>query len=399
MRQVRIPAAFMRGGTSNAVVFHQRDLPVDRSEWVEIFLAAMGSPDSTGRQLDGMGGGVSSLSKVCVVGSSSHPDADVDYTFAQVSIKDASVDFRPNCGNMSSAIGPFAVDEGYVRTYGDKALVRIHNTNTRKIIHSHFAVDGGAAAVDGDFSIPGVSGTGAPIRLDFLQPGGSATGRLLPTGNVVDWFQVPGIGDVEASIVDAANGCVFVRASAFGLKGTEMPDRLEALPELIEKLECVRTQAAIAMGLVRRADDFRNKTTLIPMIGLMSGPEDYRTISGDLIKAERSDVTTRMFSMGGWPHRAMPLTSSLCMAVAARVEGTVVHQCARDTGNPEADVRMAMPSGILVVGAKVRRDHGRWHAESVSVYRTARRMFDGHLLVRASRVPGLAVVRRRKAAA
>ena len=162
MKQLKLPAVFMRGGTSNAVVFNQKDLPQDRALWDEIFLAAIGSPDPNGRQLDGMGGGVSSLSKVCVVGPSTRPDADIDYTFAQVQVKEAKVDYGANCGNMSSAMGPFAVDEGMVKVSGREALVRIHNTNTKKIIHALFSVDEGLAAVDGDLAIPGVSGTGSP---------------------------------------------------------------------------------------------------------------------------------------------------------------------------------------------------------------------------------------------
>ena len=165
MKQIRLPAVFMRGGTSKAIVFHQRDLPADRSLWDAIFLAAIGSPDPNARQLDGMGGGVSSLSKVCVVGPASRPDADIDYTFAQILVKERRVDYSGNCGNMSSAMGPFAIDEGMVPASGPEALVRIHNTNTQKIIRARFPMDEGLAAVDGDLAIPGVSGTGAPGRV------------------------------------------------------------------------------------------------------------------------------------------------------------------------------------------------------------------------------------------
>src|SRR5688572_20103166 len=190
MKQIRIPAVFMRGGTSNAVVFHARDLPRDRALWDDIFLAAIGSPDPYGRQLDGMGGGVSSLSKVCVIGPASRPDADIDYTFAQVLVKEARVDYSANCGNMSSAMGPFAVD--------------------------------------GELAIPGGSGTGAPGRLEFREPGGATTGKLLPTGNVVDTLDVTGCGKVRVSMVDAANACVFVRAADLGVTGTELPDEIDA---------------------------------------------------------------------------------------------------------------------------------------------------------------------------
>src|SRR4249920_155659 len=200
MKQSKLPAVFMRGGTSKAIVFHERDLPRDRRAWDEIFLAATGSPDPYGRQLDGMGGGISSLSKVCIVGAPTRPDADIDYTFAQISVKEAKVDYGGNCGNMSSAMGPFAVDEGLVKMSGPDALVRVHNTNTKKIIWSRFPLDDGVSAVDGDMAIPGVAGTGAPVKLEFREPGGATTGKLLPTGSVADDLDVPGLGKVRVAM-------------------------------------------------------------------------------------------------------------------------------------------------------------------------------------------------------
>src|SRR5438105_9043778 len=191
----------------------------------------MGSPDPYGRQLDGMGGGVSSLSKVCIVGPSSRPDADVDYTFVQVQVKDARTDYQGNCGNMSSAIGPFAVDEGLVRVKDGDATVRIHNTNTKKIINATFPVSEGRSIEDGNLVIPGVSGTGAPVRLDFMEPGGASSGKLLPTGHVTDR-----LGDIEASLVDAANACVFVDSHSLNLKGKELPTELEERPHILERL-------------------------------------------------------------------------------------------------------------------------------------------------------------------
>src|SRR5271166_5435755 len=205
MIQQAIPAVFMRGGTSKALMLHARDLPPDRGHWAPLFTAAMGTPDPYGRQLDGMGGGVSSLSKVCVLAPSQREDADIDYTFAQVLIKEARVDYKGNCGNMSAAVGPFAVDEGLVRPNGDQANIRIFNTNTSKVIHANFPVEEGRARYDGDLVIPGVGGSGAPIRLDFLQPGGASTGKLLPSGQALDLLHVPDFGAVEASLVDAAN--------------------------------------------------------------------------------------------------------------------------------------------------------------------------------------------------
>jgi len=385
MKQLRIPAVFMRGGTSNAVVFHAKDLPADRAQWDEIFLAAIGSPDPYGRQLDGMGGGVSSLSKVCVIGPSTRDDADIDYTFAQVQVKEAKVEYGANCGNMSAAMGPFAVDEGLVEANGQEALVRVHNTNTKKIIWSRFPLDYGMAAVDGDLAIPGVAGTGAPVKLEFREPGGATTGKLLPTGNVADTLDVVGVGKIRVSMVDAANACVFVRARDLGIKGTELPDEIDANIELLKKLAAVRVAASVAMGVTKSPEEAARRAA-VPFVGFVSAPQDAKTLTGDRIEATGVDLTARMMS-NGQPHRALPLTCTLCLAVAARIEGTLVNELARPAGNPEAEIRIGMPSGVLTAAASVRKLEGQWHAEQGAFYRTQRRMFEGHVVVRASRVP------------
>lgn len=387
MKQLKIPAVFMRGGTSNAIVFHQKDLPADRREWDEIFLAAIGSPDPYGRQLDGMGGGISSLSKICVIGPSSRPDADIDYTFAQVQVKEAKVDYSGNCGNMSSAMGPFAVDEGLLKASGKEALVRVHNTNTRKVIWSRFALDDGQSAVDGDLSIPGVAGTGSPVRLEFRDPGGATTGKLLPTGNVVDMLDVPGCGKIRASLVDAANATCFLNAADLRIKGTEMPEELDRNAELLKKLAAIRIAASVAMGIARTPEEAAEKRT-VPFVGFVSGPQDAVTLAGEKIEAGQVDLTARMIS-NGQPHRALPLTVTLCTAVAARIEGSLVNQAARLASDPDAEIRIAMPSGILTVAARVYKKDGTWHAEQGAFYRTQRRLFEGYVYVRASRVPGL----------
>jgi len=387
MRQLKIPAVFMRGGTSNAIVFHQKDLPADRKQWDEIFLAAIGSPDPYGRQLDGMGGGISSLSKVCVVGPPSRPDADIDYTFAQVQVKEAKVDYSGNCGNMSSAMGPFAVDEGILKATGKEALVRVHNTNTKKVIWSRFALDDGQSAVDGDLSIPGVAGTGSPVRLEFRDPGGATTGTLLPTGNVVDTLDVPGYGRIKASLVDAANATCFLNAADLGIRGTEMPEELDRNAELLKKLAAIRIAASVAMGIARTPEEAAEKRT-VPFVGFVSGPQDAVTLAGEKIDAGEVDLTARMIS-NGQPHRALPLTVTLCTAVAARIEGSLVNQAARLASDPDAEIRIAMPSGILTVAARVYKKDGSWHAEQGAFYRTQRRLFEGYVYVRASRVPGL----------
>jgi 2-methylaconitate isomerase len=368
MPLLSLPAVFMRGGTSRAVMFHARDLP-ERAAWDPLFLGAMGSPDPNGRQLNGMGGGISSLSKVCVLAPSEREDADIDYTFAQIQIREPRVDYRSNCGNMSSAIGPFAVDEGLVRPNGDTAVVRIFNTNTRKIIRSTFPLAGGRAATDGDLAIPGVAGTGAPVRLDFLAPGGATTGKLLPTGNAVDRLDVPGMGAIEASLVDAANACVFVRARDLGLTGRELPE---------ERMQVIRRLASIAMGIAK--DDAEARATAgVPIIGFVAPPMDAPTLSGEPVAAAQVDLTARFLS-NGQPHRALPLTASLCTAVAARITGTVVAEALAPGAG--AQVRIGMPSGILVVGAEVsRNDSGAWVAHCGAFYRTARRLFDGRIYV------------------
>jgi 2-methylaconitate cis-trans-isomerase PrpF len=375
MRRTKLPAVFMRGGTSKAVIFHLRDLPADRAEWDAIFLSIMGSPDPHGRQLNGMGGGISSLSKVCVIGPPSRPDADIDYTFAQVLTKEARVDYSGNCGNMSSAVGPFAVDEGLVKAGDGEATVRIHNTNTKKIIHGTFPVREGLALVDGELEIPGVAGSGAPVRLDFLDPGGASTGRLLPTGNASDVLDIPGAGKLTVSMVDAANACVFVEAAALGLTGTEMPDALERDAGVLAKLAAIRAHASVAMGITKDLEAARTKT-MIPFVAIVAPPCEAATLSGERLDASAMDLTVRVVS-NGQPHRALPLTGSLCTAVAAGITGTVVAKASR-ASSTEA-IRLGMPSGVLTVGAEVVREPSGWRAVRGSFYRTARRLFEGYV--------------------
>jgi 2-methylaconitate cis-trans-isomerase PrpF len=363
----------MRGGTSKAIMFHARDLPAECAAWDAIFLSAMGSPDPYGRQLDGMGGGVSSLSKVCVIAPSARDDADIDYTFAQVQIQEARVDYGANCGNMSSAVGPFAVEEGIVTASDGETTVRIFNTNTRKIIHSTFAVHGGRAVIEGDLAIPGITGTGAPVRLDFIEPGGATTGRLLPSGHALDIIDIPGLGKIEVSMIDAANACAFVAAEALGLKGTEMPDELERNTAAMERLATIRLYASMAMGIGGTLEEARARKA-VPFIGFVSPPQDALTLTGEALAAEATDLTIRMLS-NGQPHRALPLTASLCAAVAARIEGSIVARAARRGAG--AKLRLAMPSGVLTVGAEATCSNGVWHVASGSFYRTARRLFEG----------------------
>ncbi len=366
-----IRCVFMRGGTSRALVFRRDDLPPDRQAQEAIFLAAMGSPDPNGRQLNGMGGGISSLSKVCIVGAPTRPDADVDYTFAQIGVDRASVDWGGNCGNMSSAIGPFAAEEGLVEVPADgEATVRIHNTNTGKMIIAGFRMQGGRPAVTGDLSIDGVAGTGSPIRLEFRDVAGSRTGVLLPSGHAQDTLQRRDGSPVRASLVDAANPCVFVAAEDLNLTGSETPDVLNDTPGLLDDFEHLRCQASVRMGL---APDMESAGTsrAVPFIGIVAAPCD-RLSRGQ--KVSNADIEVRMLS-SGQPHKAVPVTSALCLAAAARTPGTIPFDYA---GSGSGPLRIGHASGSILVDAPIDAVQGRvLHA---SVYRTARRLFQGEVL-------------------
>lgn len=357
-------------------MFRAEDLPADRERWGSIFLAAMGSPDANGRQLDGMGGGSSSLSKVCVIGPPSRADADVDYTFAQVAIGEARVDFSGNCGNMSSAIGPFAIEEGIVAAPQDgEARVRIHNTNTGKIIVARFPVVDGALAADGDLEIDGVAGKAAPIRMEFLDPGGAKTGKLLPTGAAIDLFDIAGLGAIAASCIDAANPCVFVAAEAMGRSGVELPGELEGDARFLECMEAIRHAAAVRMGM---AADLDAVAASIPMVAMVSAPRAAPTLSGRMLTAADADLHVRMLSMRQ-PHRALPITGAICLAIAARVPGAIPHRLCAAANGP---IRIAHPSGVTIIDAAMSGEDGAIRAEHGAVYRTARRLFEGTVLYR-----------------
>ncbi len=372
MRFREIPALFMRGGTSKALMLHRRDVPADRAAWEPLFLSAMGSPDPFGRQLDGMGGGVSSVSKICIVEPSARDDADVDYTFVQVVVREARIDLSGNCGNMLAAVGPFAVDEGLVPVPDGPATIRIFNTNTRKLIRAGFDVRDGKTVYRGALAIPGVPGTAAPIRLDFVDPGGATTGRLLPTGAVRERLAVPGVGSVDVSMVDAANACVFLKAGDLGLAGSELPATLEAVPGLLDRLGRIRRAASVAMGIAR--DDAHAAGIVhVPFVGLVAPPLDASTLSGERIAAAEVDLTARVIS-NGVPHQALPLTATLCLAVAARLPGSVVSEVARVAGE---SLLVGMPSGVLAADAELVRDGDALRATRGSFFRTARPLMRG----------------------
>ncbi|KAL2858565.1 PrpF protein [Aspergillus pseudoustus] len=365
--QHSLPAAYYRGGTSRAVIFNRADLPPSQQEWAPIFRGAIGSPDPYGRQLDGLGGGISSLSKVCVVGApSTHPAADVDYTFAALGVKNADVDFSSNCGNMVSAVGPYAVDAGLFEAHRDaqSAIVRIHNTNTGKIIHATFPVVNGEAAARGDLAIDGVAGTAAPIKLDFIDPAGSRTGQMLPTGGVRDRFD-----GVDATCVDVANPCVFVRADDLGVSGTLTPDEISATPGLLARLDSIRRQAGVAMGLASKPEDVPGS---VPKIGMVSSPAEG---GADGNNKRAVDLVVRALSVGQ-PHRAVPITVALALATAARLPGSTVADVTSSDPIDPAGITIGHASGKILVGATFRGGGG---LEFATVFRTARRLFEGQI--------------------
>ncbi|MEX0694857.1 MAG: PrpF domain-containing protein [Rhodospirillales bacterium] len=374
MTQQAYPATFIRGGTSKGVFFRHDALPEDRAARDRIFIHALGSPDAYGRQLNGMGGGVSSLSKAVIVGPSSVAEADVDYTFAQVVIDKSEVDYSATCGNLSSAVGPFAVDSGLIKPVQGKQTVRVFNTNTRKIYHATFAVEDGDFQPTGDFEIPGVSGTGSRIRLDYLDPGGATSGKLLPSGNALDVLDVPGVGRVEASLVDASNAVVFVAAERFGKTATESVAELEADHKFMADLDAVRRTAAVVMGLAATPDTAKLGN---PKIGIVGKAAPGMTLAGTKIMSEDCDLAARIISMEQ-VHRVLPLTGAMCLGVACRIPGSVPNALVREQ---PGDLRLANPSGVIPVDANVITGANGVAAESCTVYRTARPLMTGQVLV------------------
>lgn len=375
MNQYFIPASFYRGGSSKGLFFHAKDLPAEIERQDEIFLAAMGSPDPNGRQLDGMGGGVSSLSKAVIIGPSTHPDADIDYTFAQVAVDKAVVDRGANCGNLSSAVGPFAIEEGLISATDGITSVRIHQVNTRKIIHAQVPVRHGKPLVEGELAIAGVSGSGARIRLDFKSPGGSITSGLLPTGNVVDQIVMDNGRKLSISMIDASNPVAFVAAEDLNLQGLRHPDEIETLPGLMATLDDIRRKAAVLMGLANTPE---TAGLANPKIAIASRPNAFVALDSSAFNKNDYDIGINMLSMER-AHKAITLTGAMCAGVASLIEGTIPHAISSSTPNT-AEIRVGNPSGIVGVSAKVDQVDG-WSVDYASVFRTARCLMKGSVAV------------------
>lgn len=377
--QRRIPAALMRGGTSRGLFFHQNHLPSDPAVRDRVILTAYGSPDPNRRQIDGVGGAVSTTSKVALIGPAQSPDYDVEYLFGQVSIDRPIIDFKGNCGNISSAVGPFAVDEGLVNAVEPVTRVRILQKNTNKLIVAEVPVKDGRYNEAGDYAIDGVPGTGGKIILRFSDPGGSLTGKLFPTGNRKDRIPVAGFGELAVTAIDAANPVIVVAAESLGLEGTEI-EEVERHAELRATLEQIRCRMAVRLGFAGSEEDATRSCQAVPKIAFASSVKPYRTANGRSIECSEIDLLVRMMSMGTL-HRAFAVSAAVAAAGAAMIAGTVVHDLVSDEARQATMLRLGHPGGIIEVGAVVDRDGDRVHYREAVLGRTARRIMEGYVLV------------------
>ena len=368
-----IPATIIRGGTSKGVYLLKRDLPEEDKKWDALLLKMMGSPDK--KQIDGLGGSQSVTSKVAIVNKSERVDADVDYTFAQVSVDKPLVSYKGNCGNISSGVGPFAIEKGLVDVKEGTTPVRIYNTNTDKIIVADVKTQNGEVVYDGDFSIAGVPGTASPIRLKFVDPAGTLGKGLLPTGHAVDVLEVPEFGSVEVSIIDAANPLVFARAKDLGLTGRELPEELNADAEKLELLEKVRGMAAVKLGLIEDYTKSAWETPGIPKMTFVAEPEAYINIDGKEIKKEEMDLLSRMMSMQK-THPSYAMTGAMCTAAAMVVKGSIVNQVCADDIDTQF-IRIGHPGGILECGVDYREDEQNLKIQDTFGFRTANLIMEG----------------------
>ncbi len=386
---LRLRCSILRGGTSRGVFFHMNDLPSDRGAVEAVLLDVFGSPDI--RQINGLGGATSQTSKAAMISPPSRPDTDVDYTFAQVSIASALVDWGGNCGNLSSAVGPFAIDHGLVPVTEGVTTVRIHNTNTSKLIIASVPVRDGRAVVEGDYAIPGVPGTGARLDLEFLDPAGSSTGALLPTGRPADEVTLADGRGLRVSVVDAANPVAFVLASELGLRGNESPAEIERRTDVTGALEEIRGIVAEWVGIVADRGDALAKSPGLPKVGMVAPPTEYRTSTGETVAADGMDLTGRLMSMQT-AHRSYMVTGAICTGAAARVEGTLVHEVARAAAPGSDRVRIAHPYGVMDVRVRAEASNPIPTVTGVSVGRTARHILDGEVFVPARLLDPGAVV-------
>ena len=383
MNQLRIPAVYMRGGTSKGVFFLAEDLPRDPAARERLLLRVIGSPDRYGKQTDGMGAATSSTSKIVILSKSKREDCDVDYLFGQVAIDRPVIDWSGNCGNLTTAVGPFALSNGLVSGPKDgTATVRIWQANIAKKIVSHVPMQGGEVVELGAFELDGVTFPAAEVKLEFLDPaaedGEGDSGAMFPTGNRIDTLDVPGVGKVEATMLTAGNPTIFVDAARLGLKGTELQGDVNGNAELLKRAEAVRAEGALAMGLVKSIEEAMTTRLHTPKLSFVARPATYVASDGRTVAAGDIDLLARIFSMGVL-HHAMTGTGAVAIAAAAAIPDTIVSRVA--PAGSDGRVRFGHPSGTLSVGAEAAEEKGEWTVKKVMLSRTARRLMEGWIRV------------------
>ncbi|MGA3249578.1 MAG: 2-methylaconitate cis-trans isomerase PrpF [Paraburkholderia sp.] len=388
--QIKIPATYMRGGTSKGVFFRLQDLPaaaqVPGAARDALLLRVIGSPDPYGKQIDGMGGATSSTSKTVIIAKSSKPDHDVDYLFGQVSIDKAFVDWSGNCGNLSAAVGPFAISAGLVDVsripHNGVATVRIWQANIGKTIVGYVPITNGAVQETGDFGLDGVTFPAAEVQLEFMDPAAEedgAGGAMFPTGNLVDDLEVPGVGVLKATMINAGIPTIFVDAEAIGYKGTELQDAINGDDKALAKFETIRAHGALRMGLIKQLDEIATRQHT-PKVAFVARPTGYVASSGKPVSAGDVDLLVRAMSMGKL-HHAMMGTAAVAIGTAAAIPGTLVNLAAG--GGERHAVRFGHPSGTLRVGAEANQVEGEWVVKKAIMSRSARVLMEGWV-----RVPG-----------
>lgn len=389
--QVKVPATYIRGGTSKGVFFRLQDLPpscqVPGQARDNLLMRVIGSPDPYGKQIDGMGGATSSTSKTVILSKSNKPDHDVDYLFGQVSIDKAFVDWSGNCGNLSAAVGSFAISAGLVEAsripQNGTCTVRIWQANISKTIVAHVPITNGEVQETGDFELDGVTFPAAEVQLEFLDPADEgedgAGGSMFPTGNLIDDLEVPGVGTLKATLINAGIPTIFVNADSIGYTGTELQEAINGDPKALEKFETIRAHGAVKMGLIKEVSEAA-KRQHTPKVAFVSTPKTYISSSGKEVKAEDVDLLVRAMSMGKL-HHAMMGTAAVAIGTAAAVPGTLVNLAAG--GSAREAVRFGHPSGTLRVGAQAELENGQWVVKKAIMSRSARVLMEGWV-----RVPG-----------
>ncbi|WP_447770842.1 2-methylaconitate cis-trans isomerase PrpF [Pseudomonas kilonensis] len=388
--QIRIPATYMRGGTSKGVFFSLQDLPeaarVPGAARDALLLRVIGSPDPYEKQIDGMGGATSSTSKTVILSKSTRADHDVDYLFGQVSIDKPFVDWSGNCGNLSAAVGSFAISSGLVAPgripQNGVAVVRIWQANIGKTIIAHVPITDGAVQETGDFELDGVTFPAAEVQLEFMDPAAEEEGgggSMFPTGNLVDDLEVPGVGTFKATLINAGIPTIFINARDVGYTGTELQGAINGDPKALAMFETIRAHGALRMGLIKHLDEAAQRQHT-PKVAFVAPPADYVSSSGKAVAAGDVDLLVRALSMGKL-HHAMMGTAAVAIGTAAAISGTVVNLAAG--GIERNAVRFGHPSGTLRVGAEASQANGEWTVKKAIMSRSARVLMEGFV-----RVPG-----------